>query len=352
MLYNTVMLLHKNTMKIVINLVIISYLVRSEAALFSFRGQRPSFVSLRGGEKETSVDGSSVESTAVVSQESSISLDALDFPVSKADDGSAEDPDGIPKRYHDAHKARDKAKAAFEHTIEWRKEHEINTILARSHSRYDLCKSIFPVYITGRDKNNHLVIVQRVGLVDFEMAHRNKIMGDDLIMHYVYMVEYCWNIIEPASNAVMTTVLDAKGVDFKTFTDTETRSFLRKFVKVMSDHYPSRSHKTLIINCPRWANLVYNFIKPVLRESTREKIILMNGGKAQDEALIDILGAEAVPSYLLSDDTLLKRNNNTDSSTLLENDTTDASLEGKLRSFVIDILNKNGDEMMVDIEKT
>jgi hypothetical protein len=36
----------------------------------------------------------------------------------------------------------------------------------------------------------------------------------------------------------------------------------------------------------------------------------------------------------------------------LENDTTDASLEGKLRSFVIDTLNKNGDEMMVDIEKT
>jgi hypothetical protein len=150
----------------------------------------------------------------------------------------------------------------------------------------------------------------------------------------------------------MTTVLDAKGVDFKTFTDNETRSFLRKFVKVMSDHYPSRSHKTLIINCPRWANLVYNFIKPVLRESTKEKIILMNGGKAQDEALIDILGPDAVPTYLLSDETLLKKKDESELSTSMKHDISEASLEENLRSFVIKILNKNGDEMMVDIEKT
>jgi hypothetical protein len=306
--------------------------------LFSFTERRPSFVALRGGEQETLVEESSFNGTTVT-QENIISLDSLEFGPSKADDGSAEDPDGVPKRYHDAHKTRDKAKAAFEHTVEWRKEHGINHILSRSHPKYDLCKSIFPVYITGRDKNNHLVIVQRVGLVDFEMAHRNKIVGDDLIMHYVHMIEYCWNILDPSSDAVMTTVLDAKGVDFKTFTDTETRSFLRKFVKVMSDHYPSRSHKTLIINCPRWANVVYNFIKPVLRESTREKIILMNGGRSQDDALIEILGPDAVPSYLLT------------SSTLTTEETSESSLEDNLRMFVVEILNKHGDTMMVDVQK-
>lgn len=308
--------------------------------------ERVPFLIFRGGDEESLIDTNSVSEGTANADQSKSTLDAFEFKASKPDDGSADDPDGIPRRYHIAHKSIETAKAAFDHTVEWRQEHDVNTILSRSHSKYDLCKSIFPVYISGRDRNNNIIIVQRVGLIDFSMAHKNNISGDDLIMHYVYMVEYCWNILEPSPEAVMTTVLDAKGVDFKTFTDNETRSFLRKFVKIMSDHYPSRSYRTMIINCPKWANMVYNFIKPVLRESTREKIMLLNGGKSQDDTLIEILGPDSVPSYLLSDESA-RKSKEEDEERIKNEPVHEPTIEENLRSFVTDCLTRHGDEMVV-----
>ena len=37
---------------------------------------------------------------------------------------------------------------------------------------------------------------------------------EDILMHYVYIMEYCWNILEPSHNGTMTNVLDMSGVTF------------------------------------------------------------------------------------------------------------------------------------------
>eukprot|EP00339_Tiarina_fusa_P007965 CAMPEP_0117048376 /NCGR_PEP_ID=MMETSP0472-20121206/33440_1 /TAXON_ID=693140 ORGANISM="Tiarina fusus, Strain LIS" /NCGR_SAMPLE_ID=MMETSP0472 /ASSEMBLY_ACC=CAM_ASM_000603 /LENGTH=79 /DNA_ID=CAMNT_0004761451 /DNA_START=28 /DNA_END=264 /DNA_ORIENTATION=+ len=69
----------------------------------------------------------------------------------------------------------------------------------------------------------------------------------------------------------------------------------------MSDNYPSRNYKTLLINSPGWINMAYNLVKPLLRSSTRAKITICNGGEKQDSLLIEILGADHVPRELLHD---------------------------------------------------
>ena len=147
--------------------------------------------------------------------------------------------------------------------------------------------------------------MQRVGLIDIEYGAKNNVSGDDLLMHYIYIIEYCWNILDPEPFGVMTTVMDLKGVRLKTFRDGNIRGFLRKFVAAMSENYPNRSHKTLIINAPAWINAAYNLVKPLLRSSTREKISIMNGGKKQDALMVEILGAEHVPRELLDDPSIL-----------------------------------------------
>ena len=258
-----------------------------------------------GGESESAVALATDEVVQVTSEgegnkEKEINLV---FTTSKAGDGSESDPDGLPSRFLRMQKGnRVKAKAAFITTTKWREEEQVNTILGRPYPKFDLCKRIFPVYIPGRDLSNHIIVVQRVGMIDFDVAHHNNATGDDLLMHYVYVCEYCWNILEPGPpDGVMTTVMDLKNVHFSTFRDAEIRNFMKKFVKMMSDHYPQRSHKTLIINAPTWANMAFKVVKPLLRESTKKKITLLNGGKAQDKALIEILGKDSVPKELLAD---------------------------------------------------
>ncbi len=224
---------------------------------------------------------------------------SLIFAASKNGDGSESDPDGLPTRFLRMQKGdREKAKTAFAATVQWRNEHQINTILARPHPKFDICTQIFPIYIPGLDLSNNIIIVQRVGMIDFDIAKRNNITPDDILLHYVYIVEYCWNILEPGPQGVMTTVMDLKNVRFSTFTN-EMRSFLKRFVKTMSDHYPQRSHKTLIINAPSWVKMAYGLVKPLLRESTKQKITLFSGGETQDRALIEILGKDSVPREIL-----------------------------------------------------
>lgn len=267
------------------------------------------YLAIRGGEVDTVVN--STTSTAITIPDT----DSLVFAACQTGDGSESDPDGIPTRFLNMQKGdREKAKAAYEHTVQWREEHEVNDILKRPHPKFDLCKKIFPVYIPGKDQQGHIVVVQRVGLIDIEYGDENNVTGDDLLMHYIYMVEYCWNILDPAPGAVMTTVMDLKGIRFKTISDGHIRGFLRKFVGAMSDNYPNRSHKTLVINAPAWINTAYKLVKPLLRPSTREKITILNGGKAQDQALIDILGADHVPRELLNDPSVIPSSGDDESS--------------------------------------
>jgi len=269
-------------------------------------------------------------------------IDTLVFPGRKPGDGSESDPDGIPTRFLKMQKGnREKAKIAFDHHLRWRKDHQVDDILKRPHAKFDLCKKIFPVYIPGLDQQNHIVVVQRVGMIDIDYGEKHGVSGDDLLMHYIYMVEYCWNILDPTPDAVMTTVMDLKGVRMKTIRDGHIRGFLRKFVSTMSENYPNRSHKTLVINAPAWINTAYTLVKPLLRSSTREKITILNGGKEQDQMLIDILGAEHVPRELLKDPSLLRSNDNDKYGVHVSSD-----IEIQMRELCMASLEKHGEKML------
>jgi len=70
---------------------------------------------------------------------------------------------------------------------------------------------------------------------------------------------------------------------------------------MMSENYPGRSYKTLVINAPRWFHALYKIFKPLLRESTREKIVILKAGEQQDTALKFYLG-DCMPNDLISDE--------------------------------------------------
>lgn len=265
------------------------------------------------------------------------------FSASVAGDGSEKDPDGLPDRYLRMAKGdRAKAKKAFEHTLEWRKEHNVDSILKRPHPRFDLCRKIFPVFILGRDEKDNVVIIQRPGLIDFSYGKPFGFSRNHLLMHYVYMCEYLWNILENNSNSsgVMTTIIDMKNIGWSTFSNKDKRQFVMNFVSMMSEHYPQRSFKTLIINVPQWSNIPWQAVRPILRESTRKKIQLLSSSKRQDAVLRSVLGENNVPpellhNYVPHDDV------KTEAKSLVKSD-----LDNDLRLFCLDRLRENGESMI------
>jgi hypothetical protein len=227
----------------------------------------------------------------------------VSFSINRTGDGSEDDPDGIPTRYLVAHKQnREKALKAFHKTCKWREDHGIGTLLSNKVENFHKCREIFPVFIPGRDPEGHLIVVQRPGQVDLRKAKEENISEEEILKAYIYMVEYCWNLLDPSPlppNGLMTTILDCHGTSFANFKNKEYRSFGKKLVKIMSDHYPTRGYKTLVINAPKWIKMAFNFVKPLIRESTRKKIVILNSGPEQDRILKEVLGGEDLPAYLL-----------------------------------------------------
>ena len=224
----------------------------------------------------------------------------LVFGASRYGDGSETDPDGIPTRFLRMHKGnRQNARDAFIATLQWRKENKIDSILSRPHPKFDICKEIFPHYFPGRDAANNPIIVQKPGGLDMNRALMHNVTMDDLLFHYVYVLEYCWNILEPGPpDGVMTSVIDMKGVGFKQICFGDMREFIQRSVSVISENYPQRAYRTFVINAPQWFGGLYKILKPLLRESTREKIEILNAGRSQDDTLEQYLGKASLPGEL------------------------------------------------------
>lgn len=258
------------------------------------------------------------------------------FPLCKPGDGSETDPDGLPGRFLRMQKGhREKAKHAFQHTLEWRAAHDVDTVLERPHAKFRACKAVLPHYFCGRDTAGHVVFVQRPGQINMELAKANHVSTQDLLQHYVYVLEYCWNILEPRPDQTMTSVIDLKGVNFGAIM--EMISFVKQFVGMMSAHYPQRSYKTLLVNAPRWFNAIYKLLAPLLRESTKAKIEIHRHGKKQDAALRKYLG-DLAPAELLSD---------VDESKGSEGTGADSPIERELLAFCTARLEEAGLELQV-----
>ena len=261
------------------------------------------------------LDGNSHSANSLIDPTVTLSS-LLSFSLTQPGDGSQSDPDGIPTRFMLMQKGhRGNAIQALHATKAWREKYSVDTILSRPHPNYDVYKAIFPVYLAGRDPTGHIIVVEQLGKINDELAKRKNISMDEVLIHFVYMVEYCWNILDRpphnhllgsiastssdlsgdnhprSSPGTMVTIMDCEGVAMSTLlgfgkTASENRKFLLNFVQTVSENYPLRGYKTLVVNVPDWLSGIYNnLIRPLLKESAREKIKLYKAGKEQDEVL-------------------------------------------------------------------
>lgn len=219
---------------------------------------------------------------------------AQSYGLFQKDDGSEKDPDGIPTRFLLMHSGnRVAAKQSLDAAIQWRRKHEIDNILNIPHPKFDLCKAVYPHYFLGRNTDGHVVFVQHPARINLQRARDNKLTEEELLMHYVYVNEYLWQIVE-AENALatMTSVIDLQGLNLGILRQMDILNFVKTFVSTMDSYYPQRAHQTLVVNTPKWFQTIYKLLSPLMRDTTKAKISILSRGKAQDEALKKHLGPE------------------------------------------------------------
>ncbi|GAX13521.1 hypothetical protein FisN_27Lh016 [Fistulifera solaris] len=219
---------------------------------------------------------------------------AQSYGLFQKDDGSETDPDGIPTRFLKMHSGnRAAAKQSLEAALQWRRKYEIDNILNIPHPKFDLCKAVYPHYFLGRNTEGHVVFVQHPARINLQRARDNKLTEEELLMHYVYVNEYLWQIVE-ADNALatMTSVIDLQGLHLGILRQMDIINFVKTFVSTMDSYYPQRAHQTLVVNTPKWFQTIYKLLSPLMRDTTKAKISILSRGKAQDEALKKHLGPE------------------------------------------------------------
>ena len=161
---------------------------------------------------------------------------------------------------------------------------------ARSTAKFDIAKKVFPHYFCGRDDTDHVILLQRPGLMNIKLASNNQMTGEDLLYHYVYVMEYLWRIIEDdVPSATMTSIIDLTGLNISILRKREQMRIGSLFLSTMDAHFPQRSHQTLLINAPKWFGALYKIASPLLRESTKQKIQILSKGPDQDRILQQLL---------------------------------------------------------------
>lgn len=221
------------------------------------------------------------------------------FSFYQVGDGSAEDPDGIPDRHLDmANQNRLKALDAMQATLEWREANQIDNLLNKPHTKFDACKKAVPHAYVGRDVNGHVVYVQQPAKMDKKVVQANGLTEEDLVNHAIFIQEYLWQVVEADdANATVTNIMDAGDLclgDLRRKQD-QVQLFIR-MAEIFDNHFPTRAHKTIIVNAPSWFNALFCLIKPVLRESSASMVEICSKGKKQDQILLQTIGEETCKS--------------------------------------------------------
>ncbi len=224
---------------------------------------------------------------------------------------------------------KDKALERWRDTLSWREEQQADDVLNVCHSQFDTIQRYYPQSFYCRDRKGNMVYIERPGGVEISKIKKNGISIKKLIWHYMYCMEYLWQVISPKETDRLTTILDLEGVSLFMVVG-DVRNFITGCIKMTTTHYPARGHKLFIINCPGWFSNVWSWIKPMLNSAIEEKLQILKSGEKQNRKLLEIIDEENLP--------LKYGGQNADTFG-------DSVYDKSFKKHVVDVLEKHGESM-------
>ena len=195
----------------------------------------------------------------------------------------------IPARYYRGCGAE--AAERWRQTLQWRRDQRLDGLLAEEQPRFELMKRCYPSYFHGRSKTGAPVIYEQLGCIDIKRLKAEGIDKTTLLRHYLFHIEYLWQIIEPSEEGQAITVMDIKNVQVYDIIG-EVLDFLKLASQTIQQHYVERCCKIFIVNTPFFFHMIWSVVSPLIHENTRRKITILG----QDTSpLLDYIDVDVVP---------------------------------------------------------
>ncbi|KAG7383346.1 hypothetical protein PHYPSEUDO_003726 [Phytophthora pseudosyringae] len=201
----------------------------------------------------------------------------------------------VPMRFILAEKGDEtKALERYNETTEWRSEEGVDHLLEEPSPHFKIIKENYPHYYHKRGKNGEPVYYEKPGKINLKALKSAGLTLDDLMHNYLMITEFLWQVIEQDDNRKGISVLDVDGIGISDFAG-EAVEYVRKAASVSGKHYPERCAYIFVINVPSWFSMIWNTVKGMVDDVTREKVIIVRGKKKIFEALSERIPAENIP---------------------------------------------------------
>ncbi|KAL4172434.1 hypothetical protein KRP22_007598 [Phytophthora ramorum] len=201
----------------------------------------------------------------------------------------------VPMRFILAEKGDEsKALERYNETTEWRREEGVDSLLEEPSPHFEIIKENYPHYYHKRGKNGEPVYYEKPGKINLKALKNAGFTLDDLMHNYLMITEFLWQVIEQDDNRKGISVLDVDGIGISDFAG-EAVEYVRKAASVSGKHYPERCAFIFVINVPSWFSMIWNTVKGMVDDVTREKVIIVRGKKKIFEALSERIPVENIP---------------------------------------------------------
>ena len=285
-----------------------NYLLTNYETVMNVLTQRMSFVSQRA---MSSLDIDSSVKVTPVSVDIIVHQNKVVFPPDMPSDNLKTESKQneieeitIPGRYmRGCNNNIEEATRRYHHTMNWRRENNIDRILSRIPKTISVLKQIhllkecYPHYFHGCTSKapRTAVYYERLGMIDINKLDSYKISIESLLYYNIFLQEYIWNVLDPNDDSKLITVLDVSNIKMSDMMGS-TLEYIKKSIQVIQAHYIDRCFKMYIINAPFYFNMLWRIISPLLNETTRGKVSII-GSSASDivNALSEHIALEDIP---------------------------------------------------------
>lgn len=103
-----------------------------------------------------------------------------------------------------------------------------------------------------------------------------------------------WQFLNRDDYATSIYIVDLEGIRLTDFVG-DTREFITTATRLSSQHYPERGGKIFIINVPLWFKVIWQVVRPMVAESTLQKIHILRGKDEIQQSLVQQIPLENIP---------------------------------------------------------
>lgn len=150
-------------------------------------------------------------------------------------------PQELPLRFLRAGKGDpDEGLRRYELSLQWRKEHKIDTILREANPNFDFIKKHYRHFCHGKGKNGEPCYYEQPPKTNLKALRAAGVDLDMLLRHYIQVTEFQWQFLERDDLRKSIYIIDLEGMGFGDFVG-EVVDFVRRASKLSNLHYPERA---------------------------------------------------------------------------------------------------------------